>query len=244
MSRFRLEELDRTPTPWGEVVLRRRLDPATLRVVHEIKLDDDYLMSSQFTASEEALASVALDALDGAGDRGLRVVVGGLGLGCTALRVLADARVEELLVVEALQPVIDWHVSGLLPGTRALVQDRRSQLRCADFFDLVRKGQLGTGWDAVLVDIDHSPDHVLREDHADFYTAVGLHRVAAALAPHGVLGLWSDDPPDPEVVARLADCFGRVEDHVIVFDNELTQGTSRCTVYLASGPTTAGAWPA
>ena len=49
--------------------------------VFELKLGDEYLMSSLFTASEIALARLGLATLQGVN---LEVTVGGLGLGYTA----------------------------------------------------------------------------------------------------------------------------------------------------------------
>src|SRR3954468_6851135 len=78
------EELDYRPTPIGALSLRRRRE-LTLGVdVFEIKLGDEFLMSSLFTASEIALARLGLAGLS---EPGLDVVVGGLGLGYTGKAV-------------------------------------------------------------------------------------------------------------------------------------------------------------
>ena len=63
----RFEELDWQQTPMGEVSLRRRRDPVTGQDVFEVKLDDDFLMSSMFVDAEVALAHLALARLAGAG---------------------------------------------------------------------------------------------------------------------------------------------------------------------------------
>ncbi|MGD9985145.1 MAG: spermidine synthase, partial [Porticoccaceae bacterium] len=106
------KELDSRPTPIGVLSLRRRREHALGVDVFEIKLGEDYLMSSLFTASEIALARLGLAALPGAR---LDVVVGGLGLGYTAQTVLEEQRVGSLIVVEMLDAVIDWHRTALLP---------------------------------------------------------------------------------------------------------------------------------
>ena len=98
------EELDYCPTPIGAVSLRRRMELVLKRVVYEIKLDDEFLMSSLFTASEEALAWLGIAACKG---NALDVIVGGLGLGYTAKAVLEHDNVASLGVVEMLVPVID-----------------------------------------------------------------------------------------------------------------------------------------
>ncbi|GAA0973843.1 Polyamine aminopropyltransferase [Nocardioides aquaticus] len=230
----RFEELDHAETPWGVVSLRRRHDLVTDREVFEVKLDDDFLMTSQFTATEEELARIALRALTG---DALRVLVGGLGLGYTAATALADPRVAHVTVVEAVERVVEWHRRDLFPDTRGLAADPRTTLLHDDFFALVRSRAHDGEYDAVLVDIDHAPDRLLRPDHGDFYSPGGLAAVAALLDPAGVLALWSDEPPDDAVLAAMGTAFAGATSHVVTFDNAATGGTSSCTVYLATGPT-------
>jgi hypothetical protein len=59
------EELDYRVTPLGALSLRRRREHALNTDVIEIKLGDDFLMSSLFTASEVALANLGLKDLPG-----------------------------------------------------------------------------------------------------------------------------------------------------------------------------------
>lgn len=232
----RFEELAWSETPRGEISLRRRLEP-TLRVdVYEVKLGDEFLMSSLFTVAEIELARLGLAQAKG---EHLDVVVGGLGLGCTARAALEDERVRSMIVVDAMPEVIDWHERELLPDAAALVRDPRTRLRLANFFELAASDegfdpdQPGRTFDAVLLDIDHTPHHLLHPDHAPFYTEDGLRRLKGHLRTGGVFALWSDDPPDGGFCALLARVFDRVEAHVVEFDNFLTGGTSSNTVYVA-----------
>lgn len=228
-------ELDRRSTPMGEISLRRRLEPTLLVDVYEAKLGDEHLMSSLFTTSEIQLARLALADVHGTD---LDVVVGGLGLGYTARAVLEDPRVRSLHVIEALDAVIDWHRRGLVPLADELTSEARCQLDLGDFFALAAAGA-GFGPDApvrphaVLVDIDHTPRHVLHPSHAAFYTPVGLGRLAAQLAPGGVFALWSDDPPDDGFLTVLAGAFTSCEAHVVTFPNPHTGGEASNTVYVA-----------
>ena len=201
--------------------------------MHEVKLGDDFLMSSQFTHGEEELSRIGLAATPGTS---LTVLVGGLGLGYTALAALEDERVTELTVVEALEAVVSWHVRDLLPDSRGMAADPRVRLVLDDFFDVVRTGRADRTYDAVLVDIDHAPDWLLRDDHGDLYTVEGFARVGAVLVDGGVFALWSDEPPEPEVVRRMGEAFERSDAHVVPFPNPLTGGESTNTVYLAVGP--------
>ena len=227
---LRFEELDWQSTPIGEISLRRRLDPALQVEVHEVLLGEEYLMSSLFTVAEEELARLGLAAAEG---DGLSVVVGGLGLGWTARTALADPRVGSLEVVEALEAVIDWHERALLPHAGELTGDPRTSLVQGDFFALAAAGDLPV-CDVVLLDVDHSPRHVLHPSHVPFYEPDGLRRLLARLTPRGVFALWSDDPPDAEFVGVLQQVFARAEAHVVAFANPLTGGESANTVYVAT----------
>src|SRR5712675_1707464 len=116
------EELDFRPTAMGVLSLRRRRHLTTGVDIYEIKLGDEFLMSSQFTTAEIALAQLGLAALK---RTDLDVVVGGLGLGYTAQAVLENAGVRSLIVVDVLGEVIEWHEQGLLPLCQQLTSDPR-----------------------------------------------------------------------------------------------------------------------
>ncbi len=237
MKRF--EELDWRRTPMGELTLRRRWDPAVNTEVYEIKLDDDFLMSSLFTVAEEEIAHRALAALPGTD---LDIVVGGLGLGYTAQAILASDRVRSLVVIDALAEVIDWHQRALIPAGKQLAADSRCTLRHGDFFAMTRSAagfdpdQPGRRCDAIVVDIDHSPRHLLNPAHADFYTASGLEQLVRHLRPGGVFTLWSNDPPDDVFTADLARHFSDVQAQVVSFDNPLQQRAATATVYIGTAP--------
>jgi len=230
------EELDYRETPIGALSLRRRRELRLGIDVLEIKLGEDFLMSSLFTASEVALARLGLAAL---GRRDLDVVVGGLGLGYTAAAVLERAEVGSLIVVEALAGVIDWHRRGLVPLGAGITADARCRLVHGDFFALAATAAgfdpqaPGRRFDAVLVDIDHSPDGLLDPRHAGFYQPDGLRRLAAQLRPGGVFGLWSNTLPDAAFTARLADCFVEARAEPVTFHNPLQDRPFTQTVYLA-----------
>jgi spermidine synthase len=232
------EELDYRPTPMGVLTLRRRRKPGSDVDVYEIKLGDEFLMSSAFTAAEIALADIGLASL---AQPGLDVVVGGLGLGYTAQAVLAHARVGSLIVVDALAEVIEWHQGGLIPVGRELAADPRCRLVHGDFFTMATSpdGRLdpdagGRRFDAVLVDIDHAPDNLLHPSHAVLYTPAGLRRLAAQLRPGGVFALWSNDPPDAGFVTAMESVFGAVAAHVIAFDSLHGAEDVSNTVYVGT----------
>ncbi|MFC5500654.1 spermidine synthase [Lysinimonas soli] len=229
----RFEELDWQPTPMGDLTLRRRTDASLGVEIFEVKLGDEFLMSSLFTVAEEELARLGLAAVRG--DH-LQVLVGGLGLGYTAIAALRDPRVSVMTVIDTMPAVIDWHERGLLPVSESLTGDPRTRLVLDDFFAVMRRAPEPSDirYDAILLDVDHSPRHQLDPSHADLYTPSGLRALTRHLADEGVFALWSDDPPDDEFVAIAGSAFARVEAHVVDFDNPLTGGTSSNTVYVAT----------
>jgi spermidine synthase len=230
------EELDYRQTPIGALSLRRRKELTHGTDVFEIKLGDEFLMSSLFTVSEVALAQLGLADLEGSG---LEVVVGGLGLGHTAQAVLENKAVSSLTVVEALEAVIDWHETGLLPLGPGLTSDSRCRFVQGDFFALAASQEgfdpniPSRQFDAILVDIDHSPEFLLDPGNAAFYRPEGLSKLTAHMKPGGVFGLWSNDKPDDAFTARLADVFAEARAEEVTFHNPLQNRDFTQTIYLA-----------
>ena len=235
---FVFEELDFQKTPLGDISLRRRAEPRLNgEILYEVKLGDEFLMSSLFTQAEIDLARLGLAALEGTD---LDIVVGGLGLGYTALAVLKEPSVKSLTVVEVMAPVIDWHRRGLVPLGEGLISDSRCKLVHGDFFALASAPDLGfDGTDqasqvhGILLDIDHSPSHWLNPGNSTFYTEQGLQDIANKLHPGGVFGLWSNDPPENAFTALLDRVFESCKAHVVTFPNPYTGEESSNTVYIA-----------
>ncbi len=231
------EELDYRPTPIGPISLRRRRVLSLDTDVFEIMLGDEHLMSSLFTESEIALARLGLAEADG---NGLDVVVGGLGLGYTAQEVLRNDSVGSLLVIEYLEAVIDWHDQGLVPLAPPLKDDGRCRIVQGDFFALAASADgfdasvPGRLFHAILIDIDHAPDMLLDERSDGFYSEYGMAGLAAHLHPKGVMGLWSNVPPDNDFTDRLAAVFGWARAEPVTFTNPLQDNRPFTqTVYLA-----------
>lgn len=237
------EQIDSQPSAIGEITLRRRRIPAISdRDVYEVKLGEEFLMSSMFVDAEIALSDIGLNAAEG---ESLRVVVGGLGLGYTAVAALQHERVDELLVVEYLEPVIRWHQQELVPLGVDLNADSRSRYVHGSFFDLAvadpESGGFdpdapGSTFDAILLDIDHSPRALLHDSSASFYTIENISRMARQLNPRGIFAMWSNEGEDDDFMKVLRQMFIDVECHVVTFFNPFQNRESFNTVYVARKP--------
>lgn len=231
------EEIDCQQSALGDISLRRRRMPAFGdRDIYEVKLGEEFLMSSMFVDAEEALSSLGLATVQG---EDLSVVVGGLGLGYTAIEALKDERINELLVVEALDTVIGWHKDELVPLGKVLNTDQRNRYIHGSFFDLATSPETGFDpshhakkFDAILLDIDHSPTEYLNASNAGFYTTENLSLMAEQLKLEGVFAMWSQNLPEADFIALLESVFGSVESHVVSFFNPFQNGESTNSVYV------------
>jgi spermidine synthase len=198
-----VEELGRASGAHGEVVLRRRTG-ADGGTHLELVVDGVFAMDDVDTSTERLLATETLGRCPG---DGLRVLVGGLGLGWTAATALADPRVAAVEVVELQPALVGWAARGLLPSLTGL-SDRRLRLRVGDV-----AGELAAAtdrWDAVLLDVDNGPGFLVHVSNAGLYRPAGLASALAALHPGGVLGIWSSDPA-PQLLTALTDLPGAVD---------------------------------
>ncbi|WP_067220598.1 spermidine synthase [Marinomonas gallaica] len=235
------EELDSQDSPLGEISLRKRRIPALGdRDIYEVKLGEEFLMSSMFVAAEEALSTLGLAQVEG---EQLKVVVGGLGLGYTAVAALADERIAELLVVDALETVIHWHQQERVPLGKVLNADPRNRYVLGSFFDLATAPetgfdpqQAGKKFDAILLDIDHSPTEYLNPANAGFYTTANLTLMANQLVEDGVFAMWSQNPPEDDFIALLKTVFETVESHLVPFENPFQGGIATNSVYVCKHP--------
>lgn len=217
MSPSNLQILAYEDTPLGPLCLRRReLLSAPGTVVTEVTLNHEFLMSSYNTASERALARIALEMHPGTE---LRVLVGGLGLGYTAQAALASPRVARVEVVELLPQVVDWLERDMVPLSAELKADPRFAPVPGDVYARLA-GPPSERFDLVLIDVDHAPDDPLGEESGFFYTKEGLERARRHLAPGGVLGVWSYAESSPFERA-LREVFPEVRVEPVAFFNPM-----------------------
>lgn len=191
MALNRWERLDSTTLGNGdELTLDRRADEYALRVAGV------ELMNSRQHGSEEELARLALARLTaGAGDRGLEVLVGGLGMGFT-LRATLDllSQNSRVSVAELVPEVVDWNRTYLAPLAGEPLSDPRVRVVVGDVAKLLQRTT--AGFDVVLLDTDNGPEGTTQDENEWLYGADGLSTARAALRPGGVLAVWSMFPSE------------------------------------------------
>ncbi|MBT3220712.1 MAG: spermidine synthase [Proteobacteria bacterium] len=183
------EYLDSSERSIGMIYLAREPHPdGGGGQLYNVWIDGQLLMSDVSPKSERQLATSGIAAHKGTGK--LRILVGGLGLGHTAHAALESPRAAEVLVVDAMDFVIDWIKQGLIPLSEALNSDERLVLALGDVYGQVLAPTSET-WDVILIDVDHSPEYPLDPASLVFYTVEGQARVRKHLNPGGILAVWS-----------------------------------------------------
>lgn len=153
-----------------------------------IVLGGNELMSTRMNGSEIALATQTCDRIKGR--KNPRLLIGGYGMGFTlraALEVLGkDASV---VVAELVPEIIAWARGPMSELMAGCLDDPRVQLAMGDVADFI--AEPGSGYDAILLDVDNGPDGLTRAGNNRLYGARGLRAARSALRPGGVLAIWS-----------------------------------------------------
>jgi len=178
--------VEQVQTAEGPLVLKRRGDDEFL-----ITIAGQVLMPSRATRSEEALATLACEAV--ANRPGPRVLIGGLGLGFTLRAALdalpADAQVT---VAELHQAVVGWCRGPAAPVSGDSLADARVRTEVSDVADVITAG--AKRWDAIVLDLYEGPHTPTQGPHHPCYGAEALRRTRRALKPGGVFAVWSEGP--------------------------------------------------
>jgi spermidine synthase len=219
-------EVARAESPRGEVVLRRRQRDSAASVL-ELRVNGVFVMDTAETSTEEALAAAALDLVA----EPKQVLVGGLGLGFTAQRVLADPRVESVAVVEIEEPVVAWMRDGTIPHGPAILADERLTVVEADLaIALEEAEETGPAYDLVLLDVDNGPGYLVHDHNRALYEEPFLARVRGVLRPGGAVVVWSAAPA-PELQAIMEATYGDCTE--VAIDVTLQEREEQYLLYLS-----------
>ncbi|PLK26520.1 spermidine synthase [Novosphingobium sp. TH158] len=171
-----------------------------------IVLDRNELMSTRMRGSEEALATMTLERLQG---RDAHLLIGGYGMGFTLRAALANMGPKGRVTVAELVPeIIEWARGPMAEVAQGCLDDPRVTLRMGDVADAIVTGN-GL-YDGILLDVDNGPDGLVRDENDRIYSRAGLLAARDALAPGGVLAVWSA-APDRAFAARMTKAGFAVE---------------------------------
>jgi spermidine synthase len=167
---------------------------------HYIKHNGRQLMSTIATVSELLLADLGCRELRGMPKP--RVLIGGLGLGFTLKRVLELVGPNAVVhVSEILPEMVQWNREFLDKVNGQLLKDPRVEVIVEDVFKILRELK-GERYDAILLDVDHTPSSWVQVKNYRLYERAGFDAVHRALTPHGLVAYWSAGE-EPEFSARL-----------------------------------------
>ena len=214
-------EVARAASERGEVLLRERHDPDDpegTRVL-ELRVNGVFVMDTLETSTERQLATAALARVEDP----RAVVIGGLGLGFTVHEVLADRRVERVVVVEIEDALVRWMRDGTVPHGPGFLADERVHVVVSDIRTAMAEAT-PTSYDLVLLDVDNGPGYLVYDDNAAVYREPFLAQAADALRPGGTLVVWSSSESE-ELAEAMREVFGDVA--AIPYDVTLTQPAGR-----------------
>lgn len=162
-----------------------------------LKYNGNELMSTNHTYSEQMLSEVGcahLRADSAQRPAHPRVLIGGLGLGFTLKRALemvgSPATVE---VAELMPPLIEWNRTFLVEYNGPLLEDPRTKITQGDLFNILSNKPNGS-YDALLLDIDNTPDDLITAGNGRMYTPSFLKKIMSTLTEDGKVSYWLSEP--------------------------------------------------
>jgi spermidine synthase len=193
-----------------------------------IMLGSNELMNSRLSGSEEALAR--LSCLRLRGRERPRILIGGLGMGFTLRAALAELGPDAQFTVAELVPaVVAWARGPVAEVFGDSLTDPRVSIVEGDVGGLIRSSR--SAYDAILLDVDNGPEGLTRMANDSLYDLSGLNSARTALAPGGVLAVWSSAPDRPFTQRLRKAGFG--VDEVRTRANG-TRGGARHTIWIAT----------
>lgn len=216
-------EVARAESERGEVVLRRRIEERAADAL-ELRVNGVFVMDTKETRSESELAAAALELVEDPRD----VVVGGLGLGFTVQRVLADPRVARVMIVEIEEALVSWMRDGTIPHGPSLLADKRVHIVNADIVMAIAEAT--STYDLVLLDVDNGPGYLVHDANSGIYEHDFIASSKLIVNPGGALVVWSANPA-PELMSVMEKVFGNCTEHR--YDVLLQERPEQYLLYLS-----------
>ena len=188
------ENIDRVRIPGQEqeITLQKRGSEFSIRTAGV------ELMNSRVHGSEDELARLTCDRIKHR--EGLKLLIGGLGMGFTLASALKHTRADARIIVsELIYAVIMWNREFLGHLSGMPLNDPRVQVKQEDVATAIQSKK--SYWDAIVLDVDNGPEGLTRKENNRLYGSAGLKAAFCALRPGGMLSVWSAG--DNEAFTRL-----------------------------------------
>jgi len=220
------EEIDRAKVPGHEreVILLKRGKEFSIRTA------GTELMNSRRHGSEDALAELTCNRIKR--KSGLRILIGGLGMGFTLAAALEQSEQDTLITVSELIPaVVRWNREQLGRLAGMPLDDPRVSVKEEDVAEIIRNKK--SAWDAILLDVDNGPEGLTRKANDRLYGKSGLKTSFSALRPEGIFAVWSSEA-NKAFTRRLKQCGFHTETLTVPVRKSGKGG--KHTIWLAGKP--------
>jgi spermidine synthase len=185
--------LDQTDTKAGALELRQRGESDFL-----ITIAGRVLMNSHANRSELVLAEWVCEAI--AERPAPRVLLGGLGMGCTLRAALDQLPQDARVRVSELTPIIEKWCAGPLAGINGgALADPRVEVEIVDVARAISQhadDRSRPRLDAIVLDLYEGPHAKTNPKRDPIYGSQALDTTRRALSVGGVFAIWSEAPDD------------------------------------------------
>jgi spermidine synthase len=181
-------KIDEKQTADGRLQLMRRGKKDFI-----IKLDNQILMNSHLSLTEQALATSAIGRLQK--PEGARILISGLGMGYTLKSALDILPSRCSVTVAELNPiVIEWCRGELGELTDSPLNDHRVRVVTGDVKEVITDAAYlaKNPFDAIILDLYEGTSEANFDDMHDYYGLEALQRTKDALKNNGVLAVWTE----------------------------------------------------
>ena len=166
-----------------------------------IRVNGQQLMHSAVTTSEVQLGTLGCERHAGI-KVGIRILIGGLGLGFTLKSVLQKiGRHDTVHVAELFPEIVAWNRTFLAGLNGKLLSNPRVKILEEDVKAVLRRAKREP-YDVIILDIDNGTTAMVKNENHELYQQRGMEVIAQALKPGGRAAVWSACP-DPAIEKRL-----------------------------------------
>lgn len=181
--------------------------------IYEIVCNGHLIMSNYSVYSEEMLAMLAVMKMNNKPD--VKMLMAGLGMGCTLRKALSYDTVAHIDVVEKIPAIVKWNKKYFCSINNYSLYDKRVRIILCDFIKYVKNLYLDRTYDSIIIDIDNGSKGAVLSENLEIYTVAFLKLVRNMLKANGSVFFWSLYK-DRNFMDRLEKIFLNVKENEVV----------------------------